>query len=154
MNDFHLTKHNIQFLHEHLVKELEVNPAVIVSVQSCTTSKWGMARLWRMWIKTVSDWMAQNGATMPLVIKNGVNHGVRPFNADDGHELFTSHLLPQDQDGTRVSWSKSGRDGMRPSTKGERFHALRQLEQYAIERGIVLYKPQDSEYEQLRGEHD
>lgn len=151
MNDFVLTKQNLEELFTQLQEELSNNHSLVVSVKSGSTGNWSMQRLWRVWIKTVSDWMAQNGATMPLVVKDGQAKGVRPFNADDGHELFSSHFLPN-ENGQRISWSKKGREGQRAATKGERYHALRQLEQFALERGIQLLKPKDSEYEGLKNE--
>ena len=99
--------------------------------------------------------MAANGATMPLCISaNGQNYGSRPFNADDAHELFTARWLGVDADGNRLSWSKQGREGMRAATKGERFLAMQQHEDWATERGIILLNPRDSEYRQLEREQN
>ena len=59
-----------------------------------------------------------------------------------------------DADGTRLSWSKKGRDGMRAATKGERFNALRQHEDWATEKGLQLFNPRGSEYDQLTKEQE
>lgn len=87
---------------------------------------------------------------MPLFIKpNGEFVGSRSFDANDAHELFTMRWLGTDENGNRLSWSRTGREGMRAATKGERFGALRSHEEYANERGIILFKPRDSEYQIL-----
>lgn len=129
---------------------------VVVELSTGKVGKWGMARLWRSWMSSIAEYMANNGAVMPLVMgKDGSYKKTRPFNAEDAHELFTYHCLGEDENGNRLSWSKSGHDGMRPATKGERLHAMRQVEQWALERGIKLFNPQDSEYNQLTGRnHD
>ena len=155
MNDFQLTSNNLDDLFNQLQDELSKKPLLIISVQDSGKPNWGMSRLWRAWIKTVADFMASNGVTMPLMIDvSGMSHGKRPFNEVDAHDLFSSHFLPSDADGTRISWSKNGRDGMRPATKGERFMALTRLEQWATEKGIKLFNPRDSEYENLKKEGD
>lgn len=43
---------------------------------------------------------------------------------------------------------------MRVATKGERLHAMRLMEAWATERGIVLLNPRDSEYRQLIEQQD
>jgi hypothetical protein len=97
---------------------------------------------------TTADFMAKNGVTMPLMVNSdGVTYSNRPFNADDAHELFTRQHLGVDDNGVRLSWAKSGEQ--RKATKGERFDALRKHEAWASERGIILFKPRDSEYSKL-----
>lgn len=153
MKDFQLSKHNINLLFEVLTTELETAPLIVVSSQNASTGKWGMARLWRAWMSSTAKWMAKNGATMPLCLdKEGKNYGTRPFNASDSHELFTAQWLFVDGEGTRLSWAKDPHDGMRTATKGERFMGMVRHEQWALERGIMLFKPRDSEYSELENE--
>jgi len=150
VKDFQLSKNNINLLFEELGKELEKVPLIVVSTQDAGTGKWGMARLWRAWMSSTAKWMAGNGATMPLCLrKSGENYGTRPFNANDAHELFTSQWLMVDKEGARLSWAKDPHDGMRTATKGERFICMVRHEQWATERGIMLFKPRDSEYSEL-----
>jgi hypothetical protein len=126
---------------------------VVMTIKDGSTGKWTMARLWRAWIAEIAKWMAANGATMPLVIKpNGWWYGTRPFSAEDCHELMCSHLLGVDNEGVRLSWAKKAHGGMRPATKGERFLALQKLEAWAIEKGIKLFKPNNSEMSQLENQ--
>lgn len=155
MKDFQLTKHNLNQLFEVLSKELETSPSIVISSQNAGTGKWGMARLWRAWMSSTAVWMAKNGATMPLCLdKTGSNYGARPFNSNDAHELFTTQWLLVDADGTRLSWAKDDHDGMRKATKGERFLCMLKHEQWAIERGIKLFKPRDSEFSKLEDEQN
>jgi len=155
MKGIQVTKHNLPQFIEDIQDELDITPVLIVSCQSGDTGKWGMARLWRAWMETTAKFMAANGCTMPLMIKtDGSEYGKRPFNSSDAHELFTSQWLCIDSGGERLSWSKNGRDGMRSATKGERFNALRKHECWAVERGVMLFKPRSSEYCQIEKEQD
>ena len=150
MKDYILTKSNINEFFNDIQQELERDPAIVISSQSANTGKWGMARLWRSWMNTTAKFMSRNGATMPLMIDvHGNPYGARPFDKDDSHKLFTSTHLGVDENGIRLSWRKSGKGEGRPATKGERWDALRKHENWCIEKGILLLKPRDSEYEQL-----
>lgn len=153
MKDFQLSKHNLDTLFEEFSEELESAPVIVVSSQDASTGKWGMARLWRRWMNTTAVWMTRNGATMPLCFdKYGKPYGKRAFNKNDAHEMFTAQWMLVDADGTRLSWAKKSHDGMRAATKGERFLAMWKHEQYAIDRGILLFKPKGSEYSKLEEE--
>lgn len=151
IKDYPLSNWTIAALFDDLQKHLQHHPNLIVNVQNPSTGKWGMAKLWRSWMSTTADFMAGNGAKMPLMIKqDGSWYGERPFNASDAHELFTSQWLGLDADGTRLSWAKKGHSGMRAATKGERFNALRRHEEWALNKGIKLWIPRESEYNDLQ----
>ena len=150
MKGYPLTIHNLQEFVLELQKELESSKVVMVNTADPKLGRWGMARLWRSWIASVSDVMAGRGVTMPLMINaDGSFHGARAFTAEDGHALFSSHYLGSDSNGRRLSWAKSSKDGSTIASKGQRFHALQKLEHFAIEKGIILIKPQDSEFSRL-----
>jgi hypothetical protein len=147
MKDFRLTKNNLDELDEYILSELDEHGELIISSQPAKVGKWGMARLWRSWMSSTAEYMALQGVTMPLhVKKDGSLYGSRCFNTYDAHELFTHQWLGADADGNRLSWSKSGREGMRAATKGERFHAMLRHEEWALNKGIALIKPRDSDY--------
>lgn len=155
MLDTQLSQHNLAEVLDQLQREVIDHKIVIIKTQKADTGKWAMARLWRKWMATVSQWMAANGSIMPLMIKPcGEFVGKRAFNAEDAHELFSKYFLMSDEKGVRLSWSKKGRDGMRAATQGERFNALRLMEDWAINKGIVLFKPVDSEYTKLNDEQN
>ena len=153
MKDFQVSTHNIDVYFEELLKELEEHKLIIANTQPAGTGKWGMARLWRGWMASTAEFMAKNGVTMPLMVNaDGVTYSSRPFNSGDAHELFTRQHMGVDEGGVRLSWAKSG--DQRKATKGERFNALRRHEEWASERGIILFKPRDSEYDKLKQEQD
>ena len=153
MKEYQLSNHNLQQFINDIQLEINEHKLVIVSAQPANTGKWGMARLWRAWMATTAKFMAENGVLMPLMIKpDGTSYGNRQFNSDDAHELFTRQWLGVDEDGYRLSWAKSG--NQRKATKGERFNALRKHENWCVEKGIVLFKPRGSEYEQLEKEQE
>ena len=153
MKELHVTKNNLDELLEAVQDALEKEPHLVIEIKGMKTGKWGLARLWRSWVSTVAKYMAANGVKMPLMLDHvGVQYGTRPFNADDAHELFTHKFMPVGENGQRLSWSKSGSKDSRAATKGERFHALRQLEIWSVERGITLLKPRDSDYVKLSNE--
>ena len=155
MNEVQLTKHNLPEFIKSIQDELEKNTVLIVSTKSADTGKWGMARLWRAWMKPTSDFMAANGIKQPLMISiEGKHYGTRPFDENDAHELFTRQWLGVDKDGIRLSWAKKSNNGMRAASRGERFDALRRHEEWAIMKGIILYKPRGSEYERLEQEQN
>ena len=153
MKDYQVSNHNLQIFIEEIQKELAEDKLVIVNSQPAGTGKWGMARLWRSWMATTAKFMAENGVNMPLMIKqDGSWYGSRPFDANDAHELFTRSHLGVDENGIPLSWAKSG--DQRKATKGERFNALRKHEEWAINKGIILFKPRGSEYEKLEQEQN
>ncbi len=153
MKDYQLSTHNLEAFIEEIQKELSEGKILIVNSQPAGVGKWGMARVWRAWMATTAKFMSQNGVTMPLMFdKNGKPYGSRPFNADDAHELFTRQHLGVDENDIRLSWAKSG--NQRKATKGERFNALRKHEIWCSDRGIILFKPRDSEYEKLELEQN
>ncbi len=155
MKDYQLTKSNLEQFFRDIQEELETNPQLIVTAQSKSTGKWGLSRLWRMWMGITAAWMAGRGCKQPLWIdEKGKHHGSRMFIPQDAHELFTHLWLGADENGKRLSWAKKDHDDMRAATKGERFGALRSHEEYATERGIILLKPRDSEYQKLLNEQD
>lgn len=151
--DYQITKETAaKTLHE-AISGLESGKLYDVSINERNIGKWTLTRLWRAWMSDIAKWMSANGATMPLVIgANGEFSGQRAFNADDAHELFSVMTLGTDKDGNRLSWSKSGRDGCRPASKGERVLAMQRVEAWASERGIKLMNPADSELRKIENE--
>lgn len=149
LDNYHVTARNMQDCVNELQNELAESHFIIVSTrQGGNVGNWGMAKLWRVWMTSTSEALASRGETMPLKYDSATGEiiGERPFNSDDAHELFTRAWLGTDENGNRLSWSKRGCDGRRPADKGERFHALRRHEIYAMEEKIILLNPRDSEY--------
>jgi len=155
MTEIMVTFGNIDQAMEAIQDEIAKSHVALVTVQPGNTGKWSTARLWRAWMATTAQWMAARGATMPLgPLESQRQYGSRPFNQEDAHELFTALHGYTDKHGERLSWSRSGRDGMRPATKGERVAMLMRHEAWCSERGIALINPRDSEYRRLTQEMD
>ena len=142
----------LEFIAE-ITKELDADPLILVTTEvQGKIGKWGMAKLWRAWIGEVSKFMAANGVTMPLMINSeGKPYGTRPFNSQDCHELMTTRFLGLDGNGKRLSWAKNNHDDMVTADKSQRYHAMQRMDEWATERGIKLYRPQDSEYMEWEG---
>lgn len=159
VKDFQVSKYNIDVYFEMLLNELERDDLLLCNSQPPSVGKWGLARLWRVWMATTAEYMAKNGVTMPLMVNaDGVTYSSRPFNADDAHELFTRQHMGADELGRRLSWAKSikkdNENKERVATKGERFNALRSHEDWSSTRGITLFKPRSGEYKNLTDEQD
>ena len=151
IKDYQLTTNTVSGFFEEVQKHLVHNPVLVVNVQNPSTGKWGMARLWRSWMATTAEFMAAGGCKMPLMIgRDGKWHGEREFNNNDAHELFTSQWMGVDEQGSRLSWAKSASNGARVATKGERFNALRRHEEWALNKGIKLWIPRESEYKEAK----
>ena len=155
MPELMVTRGNLDEAMALIQDEIERSHVAMVSVSSGTTGKWSMSRLWFAWMSATASWMAARGATMPLgPLESKQAYGSRPFNQDDAHCLFTTLHGYTDKDGERLSWSKSGHDGMRAATKGERLAMMMRHEAWASERGIQLMNPRDSEYRKLVEQQD
>ncbi len=155
MTEIMVTRGNIDQALDAIQNEIAQSQVALVTIQPGNTGKWSMSRLWRAWMATTAQWMASNGATMPLgPLESTRQDGSRHFNQDDAHELFTALHGYTDKDGERLSWSRAGRDGMRPATKGERVAMLMRHEAWCSERGIMLINPRDSEYKKLLNEQE
>ena len=133
-----------------LQDELHDEPVLLVTTKNQRTGKWAMARLWRAWMATTAEFMDGRGVRLEVKNSAGAVIDVQPFDADCAHELFTKRWLGVDEEGQRLSWSRSGQDGRRAATKGERMDALRQHEAWAIDKGIDLLHPRESEYRELQ----
>jgi len=155
MKDYLVTEETIKEFTLAVAIELRDSPSLLFTSQDPSIGKWGMAKLWRMWMSETAKFMAANGSVMPLMIaKDGSWFGERPFNEKDAHELFTSQWLGLDGEGKRLSWAKDDREGMRKATKAERYIAMMKHENWCIEKGINLPAPKDSDYFRMKKEQD
>lgn len=114
-----------------------------IKVTQARKTSWPMKKTWRMWMSETATFMANNGATMPLVIRaDGTTHGSRPFNSDDAHELWIRHWMGVDADGERYKTASGD--------KGEMVSMMDQHCAWAVERGLTLTIPAHSEYMKYR----
>ena len=116
-----------------------------------------MLRLWRMWMRDVAIHMAKRGRTMPMYIdEKGVNRGKRPFNENDAHVAYSHLCLGCDEIGNRLSWCvKSDEyEGRKAASIGQKVKALDKIYQFAMEEGIKLRIPSNTEYQKLKDKQD
>jgi hypothetical protein len=147
MKSVNVSQGNLEEVMFELEKEITKYNVIVLDSNPLSTGKWTMTRLWRSWMSTIAEFMTNNGATMPLMIKkDGSHYGKRPFNKNDAHDLFVSQYLGVDNNGLRLSFAKTSHDGMRAATKGERFNAMLKVEIWAIEKGIKLMQPRTGEF--------
>lgn len=155
MSDYVITQDSLQLTFYEFGEKLKSQSCIMLTETNPDTGKWGMSRLWRSWMAKTGKYMADNGITMPLYVKkDGTHCGKRRFNAEDAHELFTSRWLGLDKNGVRLSWAKKPHDDMIPADKGQRFLAMLQHEEFCLERGILLFRPNDSEFAILSREQN
>lgn len=115
------------------------------------TGSQSMLNTWWMIVTEVSQWMAWQGAKMPLYVdKNGNWVGERRFTKDDGHEAFTVLFLGTDEQGRRKTWKRSSTTDEVVASIGDRVWAIDQLIQLAVEKGITIRIPEKSEYRKLK----
>lgn len=131
-----------------LVKAFEEKRFVRLKMSTGRANSWPMQKTWRMWMKETANWMAANGATMPLVMKHGKAHKTRPFNEQDAHELFVRTYLGQDDNGDRFH-TGAGADDRDKMLLMMDMHLA-----WATERGIRLTIPGDGEYIKLRDQQN
>ncbi len=146
MKEHVLTAANLQQIMGELQEELGEEPVLLLTTRSPSTGKWGLARLWRTWMATTAEFMAARGVTLDITNSAGTVILRAPFGPEAAHELFTKKWLGVDENGQRLSWARRSHDGLRAATRGERVHALRLHEAWAIDKGIDLFHPRDSEY--------
>lgn len=156
MKEFSFTNENHSVVSEsandYLNEILDAGGTANMTIASANDyiGKWGVVKLWWSWVTTCAEFMNENGARMPLFMdKNGNPTGTRPFDKNDGYYLFTVKYLGQDERGNRLSWARKDHDGMISANQGQRLHAMRQLHEWASERGITLYNPRNSQYLEL-----
>ena len=150
MSDYVITSANVDEVFQAIKNQLLDEPALAVSVKNPRVGNWSMSRLWRAWMTTTAEFMAARGVTVDIKNSEGRIIESLPFDADCAHQLFTKAWLGTDEHGVRLSWSRTGRDGMRSADVGERLHAMRQHEAWSLEKGIDLPQPRDSEYRDLQ----
>ena len=126
-----------------------------VTVTAANTGTISMLRQWRAWMNQIAIYLNERGRYMPLYInERGEPKGKRPMNGEDCHQVYTHLALGCDDDGVRLSWamSESGSNGKRVATTGQRLRAMDKIWHWAMDEGIPLSNPQNSEYRKLTDE--
>ena len=70
MTELMVTRGNLEQAMLAIQDEIDQRHVALVVIKPGNTGKWGMARLWRSWMESTARFMAANGVTMPLMIRN------------------------------------------------------------------------------------
>ena len=111
-----------------------------------------LLKLWRMWMKDIASYLASQGRKMPLGMdKDGNWYGSRPYEPNDAHEAYSYLCLGCDEFGVRYSWvvNSDEFEGRTAAPLGVRLRAMDKLYKHAMEEGIKLRIPKNTEYEEL-----
>jgi hypothetical protein len=148
-----INRHSKHLIDRHVDEMLNTCPVVVVTLEDPAerdSGRWTMSRLWRSWMTSTAEYMADNGATMPLWFKNGIaSKQSRPFNSEDAHEAFTRLHMGTDNHGNRYSWKRTKKPGEPYADKGMRVDAMQKHQAFMLERGIKFLDPQESEFRSL-----
>lgn len=104
-----------------------------------------MNKLWRgKWMYETADWMNDQGARIEIKNSKGEVISSRPVKHTDAHEMFVMHWLGCDDKGLR--------ELTREMQKGRMLYLMEKHSAWAIEKGLLLTYPSDSEYNKLKQE--
>ncbi len=143
MKGFQLSRATLPAFLQELERELQAAGGFLeVDTRNLRTGRWNMARLWRAWMQPTTSYLVERGYHQALVLDpQGRPYGQRNLTEDDAHQAFTAMWLGVDRDGYRLSWSRTGRPGMRAADKRERLIALQRHQAWAQRRGVCLEVP-------------
>lgn len=143
MKGFQLSRATLPAFLQQLERELQAAGGFLeVDTRNLRTGRWNMARLWRAWMQPTTSYLVERGYHMPLVLDpQDRPYGTRSLSEEDAHQAFTAMWLGVDRDGYRLSWSRTGRPGMRAADKRERLIALQRHQAWAQRRGVFLEIP-------------
>lgn len=143
MKGFQLSRATLPAFLQELERELQAAGGFLeVDTRSLRTGRWTMARLWRAWMQPTTSYLVQRGYHQALLLDpQGRPYGQRNLTEEDAHQAFTAQWLGVDRAGFRLSWSRTGRPGMRAATARERMTALQRHQAWAQRRGVSLEIP-------------
>ena len=119
--------------------------AKVTVVKKCTrTTK--MNKLWRKWMQQTASWMNGQGARIEVKNKKGILIHKRHINQQDAHEMFVMHWLGCTDEGLREMTA-----GMQ---KGRMLYMMDKHSEWAVQKGLLLIYPSDSEYNKLKQESE
>lgn len=117
-----------------------------VSVVKKSTRTIPMNKLWRMWTQQTADWMNRQGAKIEVKNKKGELIHNRPVNSQDAHEMFVMHWLGLTEENER--------ELTRDMQKGRMLYLMEKHSEWAVQKGLLLTYPSDSEYNKLKQESE
>lgn len=101
-----------------------------------------MNKLWRgKWMYETADWMNDQGVKIEVKNAKGEVISSRPVRHTDAHEMFVMHWLGCDDKGLR--------ELTREMQKGKMMMMMEKHSHWAVEKGLLLTYPHDSQYKKL-----
>ena len=117
--------------------------ALRFQVTNHATRTLSMNRLWRgKWMYETAEWMNNQGVKIEIKNSKGDVIHTRPVEHSDAHEMFVMHWLGFDDKGLR--------ELTRDMQKGRMLYMMDKHSAWAIEKGLLLTYPSDSEYNKLQ----
>ena len=161
MSEYLIDKSNIEKDFATLADEVDMiidaGGQARVKLTKASSGTWPMLKLWRKWMDQIANHMNNRGRSMPLYIdENGKPQGRRPMTGDDCHHAYTHLALGCDENGVRLSWalSEAGSDEKRVASTGERLRAMEKIWFWAMNEGIPLINPENTEYRKLQDQQN
>tara|TARA_B100001057_G_scaffold500516_1_gene616033 strand:+ start:1999 stop:2454 length:456 start_codon:yes stop_codon:yes gene_type:complete len=127
------------YVHDHFEGSDSPLKGVFTIKATRTTS---MNALWRgKWMHETAEWMRNQGVTIEVKNAKGEVISKRPVEHTDAHEMFVMHWLGCDDKGLR--------ELTRDMQKGRMLYMMDKHSHWAVEKGLLLTYPKDSEYADL-----
>tara|TARA_Y100001960_G_C14618017_1_gene799247 strand:- start:406 stop:861 length:456 start_codon:yes stop_codon:yes gene_type:complete len=127
------------YTHDHFQVSNKPLKCTITVKATRTTS---MNALWRgKWMYETAEWMNNQGVTIEVKNAKGEVISRRPVQHTDAHEMFVMHWLGCDDKGLR--------ELTRDMQKGRMLYMMDKHSHWAVEKGLLLTYPSDSEYADL-----
>ena len=122
---------------------VEAGGVAKVVVTKKATRTLAMNKLWHgFWMPQTAEWMKSQGVKVEIKNQNGDTISSRYPNAKDAHEMFVMHWLGLTDEGLR--------ELTRDMQKGRMLYLMDKHSQWAVEKGLLLTYPSDSEYNTLK----
>jgi len=116
--------------------------AKVTTVTKATRTKSMNALWWGFWIPQTAEWMNNNGARIEVKNQHGKVIHTRQVEPDDAHAMFVSHWLGATDKGLR--------ELTRDMQKSRFLFMMDKHSHWAVEKGLLLTYPEDSEYSRLK----
>lgn len=113
-----------------------------ITVTKKSTRTLSMNALWRgKWMYETAEWMNNQGVMIETKNVHGKVINKRPVTHNDAHEMFVMHWLGSNDD--------NARELTRDMQKGRMLHLMNKHQEWALEKGLMLTYPSDSEFSKL-----
>lgn len=113
-----------------------------ITVTKKSTRTLSMNALWRgKWMYETADWMNNQGVMIETKNVHGKVINKRHVTHNDAHEMFVMHWLGCDDENSR--------ELTRDMQKGRMLYLMNKHQEWALEKGLMLTYPSDSEFSKL-----